>query len=99
VGQLTPFFHSQSKGPDVAKSQAEFRGANAGDVAIVDDPIVRVRVLEAGDGKISTGNHTNRGGEELYEYEDQFDCLKSIADGLRARHYVEIVKKAAEKAA
>lgn len=86
----------------MAKSQAEFQGADAEAVAERDDPIVNVRVLKKGDGKISTGNHSSRGGEELYEFKDEFQIVKSIADQLEERGYIEIleaVKKPAEKAA
>lgn len=78
----------------MAKSQAEFRGADAGAVSVVADPIVNVRVLKKGDGKVSTGAHSNRGGEELYEYGDHFEIPKSIADQLEDRGYVEIVEAA-----
>lgn len=78
----------------MAKSQAEFKGADAEAVAVKADPIVNVRVLKKGDGKVSTGNHSNRGGEELYEYGDHFETPKSIADELEDRGFVEIVEPA-----
>lgn len=78
----------------MAKSQAEFQGVDAEAVAVKDDPIVNVRVLKKGDGKVSTGNHSNRGGEELYEYKDEFPIAKSIADQLEDRGFVEIIEAA-----
>jgi len=78
----------------MAKSQAEFLGADAAAVAAKDDPLVNVRVLKKGDGKVSTGNHSSRGGEELYEFKDEFQVLKSIADELEERGFVEILEAA-----
>lgn len=83
----------------MAKTKAEFEGASAKDVAKQDDPKVWVRVLKAGDGKISTGNHSPRGGDELYERDERFETVKSIADALEERHYVEIVDGPEKKAA
>ena len=76
----------------MAKSQAEFKGADAEAVAEKADPAVNVRVLKKGDGKISTGNHSSRGGEELYEFKDEFTAPKSIADELEERGFVEIIE-------
>lgn len=81
----------------MAKSRAEFEGASAADVATPEDPVVICRVLKAGDGKISTGVHGNRGGEELYEFKEEFAVAKSIALALEARHYVEIQDEPAKK--
>lgn len=75
----------------MAKTKAEFEGATADDVASQDDPKVWVRVLKAGDGKISNGKHSPRGGDELYERDEKFETLKSIAVELEDRHFVEII--------
>lgn len=75
----------------MAKTKAQFEGASAADVAAPNDPEVWVRVLKAGDGKISTGEHNPRGGDLLYERDERFKTVKSIADALEERHFVEIV--------
>lgn len=81
----------------MAKTKAEFEGASAADIAAPENPVVSVRILKAGDGKISTGNHSPRGGDELYEFGEVVDLPRDIAEALEARHLVEI--QAAPKAA
>lgn len=83
----------------MAKTKAEFEGASAEEIAGENDPKVWVRVLKAGDGKISTGKHSPRGGDELYERDERFETVKSIADALEDRHYAEIVDGPEKKAA
>lgn len=82
----------------MAKTKAEFAGASAASIQTVENPMVSVRVLKAGDGKISTGKHHPRGGDELYEYGEIIEFPKDIAEGLEALHYVEIQPKAAKAA-
>lgn len=81
----------------MAKTKAEFAGASIESIRAKDNPLVKVRVLKAGDGKISTGKHDPRGGDELYEFGEEPEFPKDIAEALEARHLVEIqaVKKAA----
>lgn len=81
----------------MAKTRAEFQGAAPAEVAEADDPLVQVRVLKAGDGKISTGKHSPRGGDELYEFKEEFAVATSIAKDLEERHFVEILDEAAKK--
>jgi len=83
----------------MAKSKAEFRGAEAADVATPVYPDVLCRVSKRGDGKVSTGVHTSRGGDELYEQDDEFRVAKDIADGLEDLGYVAIIPDAKAKAA
>ena len=52
--------------------------------------MVRVRVTKMGDGKISTGKHDPRGGDEKYEAGEMFAIGKGIADQLEAKGYAEI---------
>jgi hypothetical protein len=74
----------------MAKTAAEFAGVAAGDIAPPQDPLVGVRVLKKGDGKISTGRHDPRGGDELYERDETFTVASSIALELEELGYVEI---------
>ena len=74
----------------MAKTKAEFDGVAAGEIAPALDPLVPVRVLKKGDGKISTGQHDPRGGDVLYEHGDTFDIARSIALELEDRAFVEI---------
>ena len=52
--------------------------------------IVRCRVLKAGDGKISTGQHVAGVGEVHFERGEEFDCAERTALLLEDRGYVEI---------
>ena len=74
----------------MAKTKAEFDGANAADIMARENPTVSVRILKAGDGKVSNGVHHPRGGDELYEFGDIVELPKDIAEQLEARHLVEI---------
>lgn len=72
----------------MAKTKASFEG-NTFDA----DPqaeTVYVRVLPAGDGKVSTGEHDAKGGDVLYERGETFGVLRPIAEELEKRGYVEI---------
>lgn len=74
----------------MAKTKAEFAGASAESIKAPENPDVSVRILKAGDGKVSTGKHDPRGGDELYEFGEIVSLPLDIAQGLEARHYVEI---------
>ena len=52
------------------------------DAPIVEEPVVRVRVTARGHGKISTGRHDGRDGEEFYAEGDEFEVAESIAKEL-----------------
>lgn len=72
----------------MAKTKAAFAG-----VTFDADPasaMVWVRVLRRGDGKISTGEHDNRGGDILYEKDETFQIPRHVAEELEGRDYVEI---------
>jgi hypothetical protein len=51
--------------------------------------IVTVRVSKPGHQKISTGERHNA-CDVYYDFKDTFECKRSIAEGLEARHYGEI---------
>lgn len=59
-------------------------------------PTVRVKVREEGHGKISTGKHDARDGEEYFAEGEEFEIGTDILDNLKAdpakRYYVEIMK-------
>lgn len=75
----------------MAKTQAEYeKRASAEEIAAPEHPIVTVRVLKKGDGKISTGDHDKRGGEVVYEYGETFPIAQDIAQALEDRGYAEI---------
>lgn len=59
-----------------------------------DSKTVSYRVLKAGDGKVHTGRHHRETGEpETFAKGDQVDgVLRSIAEELEDRHYVEILE-------
>jgi hypothetical protein len=65
--------------------------------------IVTVRVTKRGHGKVSTGNHSNRHGEEYFAEGETFEISRRNAEELASdagdapRMYVEIVKKPAAK--
>lgn len=59
---------------------------------------VTVRVTKRGHGKVSTGNHDAKMGEEFFAEGDTFSIARSLADVLADengdRRYVEITKTA-----
>ena len=55
---------------------------------------VQARILKAGDGKISTGIHIPGRGDVFHERGAILTLEKSIAAGLEARGYVEIIENA-----
>ena len=65
--------------------------------------IVTVRVTKRGHGKISTGNHSNRDGEEYFAEGETFETARRNAEELASdtgdtpRIYVEILKKSVAK--
>jgi hypothetical protein len=75
----------------MAKTKAAFAGVTFD--ADPADELVRVRVLRRGDGKISTGEHDNRGGDLLYETGEVFSIPRHIAEihATDERGYVEIL--------
>lgn len=80
----------------MAKTKAAFAGVTFD--ADPADELVRVRVLRRGDGKISTGEHDNRGGDLLYETGDEFMIARHIAEvhATDERGYVEILPEKRE---
>ena len=67
------------------------------------EPTVRVRVTRQGHGKISTGKHDPRDGEEFFAEGEEIELPKSIAEALSSgepqlnhaggsRYYVDILK-------
>lgn len=71
----------------MAKSKAEVE-QRVVVLAEAENPVVWVNVRKIGDGKISTGVHTN-GGDMLYEEGETFSVRKDVADALIARQYVD----------
>ncbi len=55
-----------------------------------EDPMVTVRVLKKGDGRISTGEHAPGLGDLCYDHKETFSCPLSRARELEARDFVEI---------
>lgn len=61
--------------------------------------LVTVKVTKRGHGRISTGNHSNRHGEEYYAEGETFEISRRNAEELASdagdtpRLYVEILKK------
>jgi hypothetical protein len=61
-------------------------------------PVVQVRVLPMGDGKISMGVHVPGVGEAHYERGEQFSLIETVAIALEDRGFVEILTAALEPA-
>jgi hypothetical protein len=51
---------------------------------------VKVMVIAAGDGRISTGEHIAGIGDLTYARKDVFECPRPMAEALQARGFVEI---------
>lgn len=74
------------------------RQAHFGTVAPAAEDMVTCRVLKAGDGKISMGQHFGGIGDAHYERGETFQCVRSTALELEDRFYVEIQDGPAEAA-
>jgi hypothetical protein len=61
-------------------------------------PVVQVRVLPIGDGKISMGVHVPGVGEAHYERGEQFSLIETVAIALEDRGFVEILPPEPEPA-
>lgn len=62
------------------------------------EALVKCVVREEGHGKISTGVHHARDGEEFYAEGETFEVAESIAKDLKKKYYVDIVKASASAA-
>ncbi len=58
---------------------------------VVEPVKVHVQVREEGHGKISTGKHHGRDGEQCYATGETFSVNEDTAKELKARYYVDIV--------
>lgn len=58
------------------------------------DVMVRCKVREEGHGKISTGTHDPRAGEEFFAEGEEFEVAEPQAKQLKAKYYVDFVKAA-----
>ena len=72
----------------MAKTKAAFSGQTFD--ADPQSELVRVRVTKRGDGRISTGEHDNRGGDILFEAGERFEVARHIAEVHEEHGFVEI---------
>ena len=59
----------------------------------VEEPPVTVKVTKRGHGKISTGNHSQTYGDELYADGETFKVAANIARDLEDRNFVIILEE------
>lgn len=73
----------------MAKVQRALEGERP-DLALSPDPMVKVRILKFGDGRVSTGDHHSSGGEVLAEAGEFMDIPRTVAEALEKRGFAEI---------